>query len=584
MSSRLSNTLNAFFLVLSLAGAAKCQSVVQTLAGGSLAISPHSIAVDRNGAIYVSGNGRVYRVEATSITPFAGTVTPGFGGDSGDPLNAQLNTPLGLAVDTSGSLYIADSANHRIRKVTGGRISTVAGTGSGGFAGDGGPAVEAQLHTPSAVAIDAAGNLYILDKGNKRIRKVAINGTISTIAGSGVLRGDGVPAVQVQLDLNFDADIAAAADGSVFLSDGNRIFKISTDGLITTVTGTGTAGYNGDGRVALTAALQSPYGLAVDAGGSLFIADRYRVRRVANGLAIGTITTVAGTGQPGFNGDGLAAVDTQLSPWDVAVDQSGDVYFTDRENRRIRRITQVIKNLPLIRSDRGILNGATFTPGIAAGSWVSVFGENLAPVAAPGRSWRDVEIVNGVLPIALDGVSVRINNRPAAVAFIGPAQLNVQAPDDDALGVVPVEVTTSAGTVRTTAELRKFAPGLFMATERYVAAVHPDGTLVGRPAAIPGSRSAKAGDIVMLFGTGFGPAVPPQPAGRLVTVAPLAHAVAIRIGGVPAPHTFAGLVGPGLYQFNVHVPDLTAGDHEVVIEIEGVSTQPNARIAVDTNP
>ena len=581
MTRRLSNAISISLIVFFLAGPTKSQSIVQTLAGGSLPIIPHSIAVDQNGTIYVSGNGRVYRADATSITPIAGTTTPGYSGDSGDPLDAQLNGPLGLAVDRSGSLYIADSANHRIRRIASGRITTVAGTGVRGFSGDGGRAIEARLDSPSAVAVDALGSLYILDQGNKRIRKVGNDGIMSTVAGSGLLRGDGVPAVEVQLALNFDADIAAAADGSLFLSDGNRISKITTDGLMVTVAGTGAAGYNGDGRVAITAALQSPYGLAVDTGDSLFIADLYRVRRVASGLGTGIITTVAGTGQPGFSGDGLAALETRVSPWDVAVDPRGDVYLTDRDNRRILRVTQVIRSLPLIRSDRGILNGATYTPGIAAGSWVSIFGENLAPGAAPGRSWREADIINGVLPISLDGVSVRINNRPASIAFISPTQLNVQAPDDDARGAVQVEVTTPAGTVRSTAELREFAPGFFMSTDAYIAAVHPDGTVVGRPAAIPGSRGAKAGDTVLLFGTGFGPTVPPQPVGRMVAAAPLAHGISVRIGGVPTRQTFAGLVGPGLYQFNVEIPDLPAGDHEVVIDIEGVSTQPNARIAVD---
>ena len=582
MNSRLSVLLK-FFVVLSWGIAGKSQSVVQTLAGGSLTIAPHSIAVDRSGTIYVSGSGRVYRVEASGIVAVVGSETPGFSGDFGTPLLAQLNTPLGVAVDASGGLYIADSGNHRIRKVADGRISTVAGTGNGGFAGDGRPAVEAQLNSPSAVAVDGAGILYILDRGNKRIRKVGKDGLISTVAGSGQLRGDGVPAVQAQLDLNFDADIAAGSDGSLFLSDANRIYKIGADGLIATVTGTGAAGYSGDGRVAFMATVQSPYGLAVDAGGSLFVADRYRVRRVANGLATGTITTVAGTGERGFNGDGLPAVHTQLAPWDVAVDQRGDVYFTDRENQRIRRITQVIHSLPTIRSDGGVLNGAIFTPGIAEGSWVTIFGENLASTAAPGRSWQGTDIINGILPISLEGVSVRINNRPAAVAFIGPSQLNVQAPDDDAVGIVPVEVTTPAGTVRASAELRKFAPGLFMATDRYVAAVHTDGGPVGR-AGIPGARPARSGDIVLLFGTGFGAATPPQPAGRLVAPSPLANPVEIRIGGVLARQDFAGLVGPGLYQFNVQIPVLSPGDHEVVVEIGGFSTQAGVRIAVDANP
>lgn len=237
-------------------------------------------------------------------------------------------------------------------------------------------------------------------------------------------------------------------------------------------------------------------------------------------------------------------------------------------------------NTPAI-SESGVVNGASFGAGIAAGSWVSIFGQNLAATRSPGRIWRDSEIINGVLPASLDGTSVRINNKPAAVYFVSPGQLNVQAPDDNSLGPVPVEVTTPTGVARTTAELKQFAPALFVGRaagdesqgRAYAAAVHADGVLVGRPEILAGARAARPGDIILLFGTGFGPSDPVRPTGRVIEPSPLANPFTIRIGDLPATALYGGLVGAGLYQFNVRVPELPDGDQAVSIEIGGMSTK-----------
>ena len=234
-----------------------------------------------------------------------------------------------------------------------------------------------------------------------------------------------------------------------------------------------------------------------------------------------------------------------------------------------------------------VLNGGSFEPGFAAGSWISIFGENLAPTA---RTWRPDEIVDGILPTQLDGVQVLINGQTAAVFFISPGQLNVQAPDDDAVGPVLVEVIRDGiGTARETVDLREAAPAFFMFDaegRKFIAAVHADGVFVGKPDLFGGAlaaRPAGPGDVILLFGTGFGLTDPPVEAGRVFSgAAPLRANVTIRLGEIEADVLFAGLSGAGLNQFNVVVPSLLqGGDTEVVAETLGQRTQANAFLTVE---
>jgi uncharacterized protein (TIGR03437 family) len=231
-----------------------------------------------------------------------------------------------------------------------------------------------------------------------------------------------------------------------------------------------------------------------------------------------------------------------------------------------------------------VVNGASFQPGIAAASWISIFGVNLAATA---RTWRNEEIVNGVLPVQLDGVRVTINGKAAAISYISPTQLNVQAPADDAVGPVQVQVTAAQGSTTASAVLQPLAPGLFLfdrENRRYAAAQHAAGYgLVGKPGLYPGSTTpAKPGEMVVFYGTGFGPTNPPLPAGRVITQpAPLANPVRVTIGGVPAYVGWAGLSAPGLYQFNVKIPEaLPDGDAAVVVEVAGLPAQGNVFLTV----
>jgi sugar lactone lactonase YvrE len=235
-----------------------------------------------------------------------------------------------LRWNNSGALYIADTGNNRIRKVTpDGVITTVAGTGTAGFTGDGGLATAAQLSGPVGIAVDGAGNLYIADYSNGRIRKVNVSGMIATVAGSGA------SPVSVALDRG----------GNLYIGDGLGIHRVSTAGIVTKVAGVVFSGgrgsycqYGGDGGPAVSASVCGPYGLVLDAAGNLYIADRAsnRIRMVA---VDGTINTVAGTGQGTFAGDGGPASAANLnSPSGVAMDASGNLYVADTGNNRVRKI------------------------------------------------------------------------------------------------------------------------------------------------------------------------------------------------------------------------------------------------------
>jgi S-formylglutathione hydrolase FrmB len=246
-----------------------------------------------------------------------------------------------VAVDEHRNVYIGDSGNDRVRKVsTDGTITAFAGTGKPGFSGDGGPATQAQLDRPSGVAVDGHGNVYISDANNSRVRKVsAADGTITTLAGTGKrgFSGDGGPATQAQLD----GPEAVAVDerGNVYIAevDNNRVRKVSTDGTITTLAGTGKESFGGDGGPATQADLYSPLGVAVDGLGNVYIAEKgnARVRKVS--AVDGTITTVAGTGRQGSRDDGGPATEAKLGvPLDVAVDGRGNIYIA--ESNRIREV------------------------------------------------------------------------------------------------------------------------------------------------------------------------------------------------------------------------------------------------------
>lgn len=285
------------------------------------------------------------------IGTVAGDGNPGYSGDGAAATSAELYYPKGVAVDSSGNVYIADRYNHVVRKVTAstGYISTVAGNGTAGYSGDGGPATSAELITPRAVAVDGSGNIYIADDNSNVVRKVtASTGYISTVAGTGAYGyyGDGGPATSAKLYIPLY--LAVDSSGNIYITDEyNYVIRevVASTGYIYTVAGGGSvcmgaADYWGDGCLATNAELAEPGGLAIDTYGNLYIADEgLNTVRVVS-ASTGTISPVAGTTNTfGFSGDGGAATSAELcDPSDVKLDASGNLYIADSCNQRIRKV------------------------------------------------------------------------------------------------------------------------------------------------------------------------------------------------------------------------------------------------------
>jgi hypothetical protein len=322
---------------------------IATFAGGGVPSAntpPSLLAVGSVTAVAVDGAGNLFmalpyypmvmelNAATGALTAVAGTGTSGYGGDGGPATSAQLGNPTGIAVDSAGAVYIADTAFHVVRKVSGGFIATVAGTGTAGFGGDNGPAVSAQLNAPAGVAVDASFNLFISDGENRRIRKVS-NGIITTIAGNGT---QGVASNGSAASAAFCSPRGLAVDaaGSIYVADScNGVVRKISGGTIVTVAGDefGNYGILGDGGPATSASLQDPFGVSVDSFGNLYIVDSLesRVRMGANGI----ISTLAGDGNLGFSGDGGPATAAQLAyPMGVAADVRGDIYIADSTVRR----------------------------------------------------------------------------------------------------------------------------------------------------------------------------------------------------------------------------------------------------------
>ncbi|MGA9623779.1 MAG: hypothetical protein WBL65_11585 [Bryobacteraceae bacterium] len=527
--------------------------------------NPFGIALDSKGNLYIGDqdNFRVRQVTGGTISTVAGDGTPGYTGDAAAATSAELGRVSGLAMDSSGNLYIADPDNYVIRKVSGGTITTFAGSnalGAGGT-GDHGLATSAQLSEPTGLALDAAGNLYIADTGNSRIRMVAAsNSYITTLStGSAVLSSP--------------KGVAVDAAGRVYIADTNncRVLKVTPSGSITiptTVTGSdsGACGYSGDGGPAASALLDHPSGVALDAAGNLYIADTFnqRIRRVS--AATGTITTLAGNRFSGYTGDGGSSASAELSfPLAVLVDPHGNIYVSDTQNSVIRLMTAAPPAINGVITSSGF---GGFT-SIAPGAFIEIYGSNLA---ADSLNWGGS--FNGVnAPTSLAGTMVTIGGQAAFIAYASPGQVNALVPSNVGTGQQQITVTTAIGTSNSyTITVNPTAAGLLapgylnIGGMQYVGALFPDyQTFVAPPGAISGytSRRAKPGDVLIIFGVGFGPVNPNIPAGQVVPGnTALTLLFQISFGSAPATLQYAGLAPSlvGVYQFNVVVPNIPPSD------------------------
>jgi hypothetical protein len=341
---------------------------------------PWGVAVDLTGNLFIADDyyGRIRKVDKNGIiTTVAGGKYNGLG-NGGAATNAELSAPKAVAVDATGNLFIADTINWLIRKVdTNGIISAVAGNGTNGYSGDGGAATNAELNWPEGVAVDAIGNLFIGDLENRRVRKVSTDGIITTVAGNGGWGYSGDGGAATNAEVASPQGVAVDATGNLFIADlyNNVIRKVDTNGIITTVAGNGygarynTGGYSGDGGAATNAELNEPAGVALDAIGSVFIADSYNnvIRKVdTNGI----ITTVAGNGYGagsweggGYSGDGGTATNAELNNlFGVAVDAIGNLLIADAWNNRIRKVVTpgFISGPTLVLNDLGFGNAGAY--------------------------------------------------------------------------------------------------------------------------------------------------------------------------------------------------------------------------------
>jgi uncharacterized protein (TIGR03437 family) len=523
----------------------------------ALQVPARDLAFAADGSLYASGSGVVRRILASGIVS---TVAGGGDlahGDRGDARKARLNHPSGVAADASGNLYIADRDNHRIRRVSPeGIITTVAGTGERGDSGDLGPATKAQLNQPSSVTADAAGNLYIADTGNHRVRRVTPLGQILPVA----------PAV---------SPVYAVADaaGAVYIADAGagKILKATSGGQIITLaqglqsphgvaldkSGVLYFTETGAGRVRKLMADPAgildagdrvwsiPRGIAIDDAGNLYVADS-GLGRVIRVDPAGVTTPIAGDGTTGFSGDGDAALAAHLGyPWDIAAGPNGRLYVADLDNHRIRSLTPAAAApiAPLLLTDT--VNAASLQPGpLAPGMLVVIRNSPVTPADIP-----DAQFLFGGLPgqfvsIGKAGILVAA---PADLPITGSLLIDVRV-KGISRAVIPSVAAPSA-------------PALFADASGQAAAANDEG--------VPNSRDHPAahGSILSLYGTGLG--IPGLP-------------VAVRIADQTVEVLYAGPVAayPGMFQINAGVPEGVSGTVSIVVSVGESSTQPGLTISV----
>lgn len=565
--------------------------------------NPCALALDGSGNLYI-GDELNYRIrKATTdgnISTAAGNGTAGDTGATGAggaATSAEIRVACGMVLDKSGNLIFSDTTNHEVKKIsTSGTITIIAGNGTGGYAGDLAAATQAELNNPLGLAIDAAGNLYIADSGNHVIRILTTDGNINTFAGNGNpgYGGDGGPSGPAQLSNPTGLAMDAAGNLYVADSDNGVIRKITPGGtVISTFAGNGFNSYGGDGGPATQAALDHPRSVAVDAAGNLYIADTLnsRIRVVTPD---GKINTIAGTGTLGSAGDGGPALQAQLFfPTAVTLNAAGNIYIADTQNSMVRLLTPGVAPgaAPTINNIISATEFGAF-PDVAPGSWIEVHGTNLA---SETRLWTAADFSGLNAPVSLDHVAVTIAGQNAFVYAISPNQVNVQVPSNVGPGPQPVVVTTPGGTSNSlpltikTTQPGLYAPTTLLAAGNQYTAEFNDATetFVMPAGAVSGlnSRPAHAGDVIVLWGTGFGAVSPNIFAGQVVQqYNSLMTPVQFSVGGIPATTLYAGLAPDeiGLYQFDLLVPNVAPGSAvPVTFNQGGVAGAQTLYIAVE---
>jgi uncharacterized protein (TIGR03437 family) len=564
-------------------------------ASGALFNGPSAVIFDSTGDLYIAdtNNNRIREVSPSgTINTVAGNGTAGFAGDgsSATASGTELNSPSGLTFDSKGDLFIADSDNFEIREVVGGTISTAAGKNSlgAGFAGDLGPATDAQLWNPTGVAVDSASNIYIADPQNNVVRVVCQTqtpiacttaafvggavwaaGDINTFAGNNTqgpgYTGDGGLANGALLSNPYA--VILDPTGNLYISDNGNcaIRKVNTNGIISTIAGLGptSCGYSGDGGQATQAALNYPKDIALDANGNLYIADSDNcvVRMVEPG---GVITTIAGNNSTGcgYTGDGGAADSAQLYfPSGVAVN-GGKVYIADNGNNVIRMLTPVAQ-VPTINAG-GVVNDGNYTPPVAPGSIAAVFGDFFLTSAS----------FNTALPLVttLQNLSFDFGGTQTPLYFVAGGQADIQVPwelANQSSATLTATLNTTASAAQTV-KLAAFAPAIFTTNSQGTGAgAITDSSFNLISAANPAIAGTTT---ILIYCTGLGPVNIAQTTGSAAPSNPPADTTAtptVTIGGIPATPSFSGLAPGfvGLYQVNALVPAGVASGSAVPVTI-----------------
>lgn len=555
---------------------------------------PSDVKFDSSGKLYIADtvNNRIRVVDLSTgiISSFVGDGTSGYGGD-GSAITSdtvEVYSPTGIAFDSQGDLFIADTGNDVIREVsTSDIITTVAGSNTlgAGYTGDLGPATNAQLWFPSGVAVDAGGNVYIADPNNNEIRVLCANhtpiackslaaGDINTVAGSYQMgagySGDGGPASAALL--SDPVAVALDAAGNLYISDsGNNVIrKIDTSGNISTVVGdgSGNSGASGDGGPATSALLNGPKGLALDASGYLYIADNLNCKiRVVE--PNGIITTVAGNGLFGRSGDGGSSLSAELDRPSAVALYGGMVYIADNGNNIIRLLTPQVA-APAIGKG-GVVNDASYTAPVAPGSIAAVFGSFSLPTSSTDTT----------LPLntSVQNLSLQFTGGyNAPIYYASSGQVNIQ---------VPWEVTGTSSTLTATwygasgaaqdVVLAPYAPAIFTTNAQ---GNGPGAILDSNYHLISSTNPAVAGaTYILIYCTGLGAVSANQPAtgsaASLTDLANTTHLPTVTIGGQTANVSFSGLAPGyvGLYQVNALVPaGIPSGTADLSITMQGVTS------------
>jgi uncharacterized protein (TIGR03437 family) len=403
------------------------------LATAALLSQPSTIALNAAGSLYIADTGtqRVRQVLPSGvIQTLVGTGVAGSAADNIAASAATLNSPLGVALDAAGDILIADTWNQRIRQVgADGLIHNLVGTGAVGLGAEGLPPAQTQLNGPSGVCTGRGGTLFVVDTFNHRVLQAAPLPLVATTAGNGSRgnAGDGGPARLAQL--NQPSACALDSAGNLFIADtlNHRIRKVDSAGTISTVAGTGAAGFSGDEGPATAAGISAPLGVVVDDNGDIFIADtgNNRIRQVT---ADGLIHTIAGQNAAGFAGDGGPAASAEIdAPGGLYLDGAGDLYFADTGNNRVRRLVPAsAAPSPLVAlTPLSAVSAASLLPGpVAPGELIVVFGAGLGPESGVAG----VLDSSGVLANLLSGAEVRFDGVPAPVFYAQFGQMNVQVP------------------------------------------------------------------------------------------------------------------------------------------------------------